>query len=887
VYVLNSVALSRYHSRHSLVHDEPIPNGGPNTPRETPEMDSSQPSPQVEKDVGNVSMAMTKEGDVDDNLDIDEISENVGNQEAQSWEKKEEQSLQIIPFAKRRRMNESIIVCQNDEEEDEVWDEELGNGEEFEDEDGDELNGPDVENDAKKLGQIVNCTRTVKRMTRLQPRGLRHVNKTARLREILCPLVSRIDQMESVYLPGLEEVVVYKAVDTPKQVYKKISNEIELEDDEEEEEEEVENVFGPEDEFGMHSRYGDYGQGRTGLVFGRSSVKERSRLFDDDRGRFDRHGSFFNLQMKEEGFGVSRFGRRSLVYSPEDNWSVRPMMYDGKRWRCLETADVFYTDNHPHFDGNEKQGASNNKDNMQQGSGERTGNRTGEFESSRAERSGLGNQSGGGKNGPRRLSGDGEDDDDDDGEGWQRKGNNSDVNNNSAIGAELFPCLICKVSYADKHDLMRHLSKIHRLTNLCQICYFDESEIRRFANPVSLRNHKVRDHPEEMVRCVCGTMLIDTKMLSSHLKKFQCDKIVDAGMPKELVRCVCGKRFVSQEQLMSHRSKCRKRSLDPMERHESELGVDGRENIADSRDAWSVHGDMMDRRGMEEFRDVGSDRMVGLRTDGNNNNAAKFGEEQGGDRRPSRKRRCKDGVASYSESFYDNRFKSQEHLHAFDGENLNEKHLQKFADSTLPEKFAKRRVPSMISEKKATRSSQGMKVGPLHYGPYSSPPGPYGPYTTHGVTHNPLMYQYSSSRLWPSDANNNIALARNNNNVPFAKGYLRDNTSPLTRNKTISPSSYGLRPDNNNNSTHGRNNNMTPNTISHSHNNSSVGTNSNIAMTGGPHGGHLKTSGSKASSTVGSGTNIVWNDEPEEPYPVDRNNNSGNNSKALTLINGF
>ncbi|KAH3794895.1 uncharacterized protein LOC127839142 [Dreissena polymorpha] len=126
---------------------------------------------------------------------------------------------------------------------------------------------------------------------------------------------------------------------------------------------------------------------------------------------------------------------------------------------------------------------------------------------------------------------------------------------------ELLPCLICAVSYGNRSDVLKHMNKIHHMTNLCKICYFEEGQLKRFANPVSLRNHKLRDHPEDMVKCICGAMLIDNKMLSSHLKKFKCDQKGSVGDCSGMIRCICGKRFASVEQVIGHQAKCRKRDL--------------------------------------------------------------------------------------------------------------------------------------------------------------------------------------------------------------------------------------------------------------------------------------------------------------------------------------
>lgn len=122
-----------------------------------------------------------------------------------------------------------------------------------------------------------------------------------------------------------------------------------------------------------------------------------------------------------------------------------------------------------------------------------------------------------------------------------------------------FTCLVCCIPFCSKIEILRHLSKIHRLTNLCRICYFDLKKIERFANPVSLRNHNLKCHSEKMVKCVCGSMLINSKMLMSHLKKFKCDVNSNETNNNTMVKCICGKRFSSQEQIVLHQSKCRKR----------------------------------------------------------------------------------------------------------------------------------------------------------------------------------------------------------------------------------------------------------------------------------------------------------------------------------------
>ena len=138
-----------------------------------------------------------------------------------------------------------------------------------------------------------------------------------------------------------------------------------------------------------------------------------------------------------------------------------------------------------------------------------------------------------------------------------------DSPNRSNEHAELSQCLVCPSTYKRKPFLIRHLSKIHHLTNLCQICYFDHSLLKPFANPVSLRNHKLRDHPEDMVKCVCGAMFIDQKTLATHLKKFKCHMQSNTGetFENEMVKCVCGKRFGSNNLIEAHKDKCRKRHL--------------------------------------------------------------------------------------------------------------------------------------------------------------------------------------------------------------------------------------------------------------------------------------------------------------------------------------
>lgn len=197
--------------------------------------------------------------------------------------------------------------------------------------------------------------------------------------------------------------------------------------------------------------------------------------------------------------------------------------------------------------------------------------------------------------------------------------NNTDINNNSnveEVNTELLPCLVCETSYKRKQDLMRHITKIHRLTNLCQICYFDKGQIRRFANPVSLRNHKVRGHPEDMVKCVCGAMLIDQKMLSTHLKKFKCNRNNQGAQDNEMIRCVCGKRFGSQSLVESHRAKCRKRNT------KQEVGTSTK--LRDNKIATDSNNNS---DGAESFKTFGT--------------------------RSQQKRKCKTKVQSYDEKHLD------------------------------------------------------------------------------------------------------------------------------------------------------------------------------------------------------------------------------------------
>ena len=123
---------------------------------------------------------------------------------------------------------------------------------------------------------------------------------------------------------------------------------------------------------------------------------------------------------------------------------------------------------------------------------------------------------------------------------------------------ELLTCLICQTSFITKGLLMKHLLKIHHLTNICQVCYFRDTVLVKFANAVSLRNHRVKFHEKEMKRCICGSLFIDDKTLYCHQKKFRCD---ETDQPK-LQKCVCGKRFSSEKELDAHKVfKCRKRNL--------------------------------------------------------------------------------------------------------------------------------------------------------------------------------------------------------------------------------------------------------------------------------------------------------------------------------------
>ena len=141
-------------------------------------------------------------------------------------------------------------------------------------------------------------------------------------------------------------------------------------------------------------------------------------------------------------------------------------------------------------------------------------------------------------------------------------GDDNDDSYNENMGSpkhvELLICLVCQTSFSNKVLLLKHLLKVHNLTNLCRLCYFKDYEIRRFANPVSLRNHRLRCHENEMKPCVCGSLFLDDNTLMNHLKKFKCTQKEHA----ELHKCICGKRFTSEMELDSHRIfKCRKRKL--------------------------------------------------------------------------------------------------------------------------------------------------------------------------------------------------------------------------------------------------------------------------------------------------------------------------------------
>ena len=123
---------------------------------------------------------------------------------------------------------------------------------------------------------------------------------------------------------------------------------------------------------------------------------------------------------------------------------------------------------------------------------------------------------------------------------------------------ELLICLVCQTSFNSKVLLIKHLVKVHNLTNLCRLCYFKDNEIKKFANPVSLRNHRLRCHENEMKPCVCGSLFLDYHTLASHLKKFKCTQ----KEHPDLQKCICGKRFTSEKELNSHKFlKCRKRKL--------------------------------------------------------------------------------------------------------------------------------------------------------------------------------------------------------------------------------------------------------------------------------------------------------------------------------------
>ena len=149
----------------------------------------------------------------------------------------------------------------------------------------------------------------------------------------------------------------------------------------------------------------------------------------------------------------------------------------------------------------------------------------------------------------------GEDRDKDDDKNNERKDDKMDSRE-----VMLFSCLACTASFCQKPDLMKHLSKIHRLSNLCTLCYFENSKIQRFLNPVTLQRHKLRSHQKAMVMCVCGTLLVDDKMLATHLKKFKCNtKSVD-NEQEEIFRGNCGKRSGNKLALSDHKMlKCRKR----------------------------------------------------------------------------------------------------------------------------------------------------------------------------------------------------------------------------------------------------------------------------------------------------------------------------------------
>ena len=141
-------------------------------------------------------------------------------------------------------------------------------------------------------------------------------------------------------------------------------------------------------------------------------------------------------------------------------------------------------------------------------------------------------------------------------------GDENDEFRNENIGSpkhvELLICLVCQTSFSSKVLLIKHLVKVHNLTNLCRLCYFKDYEIKKFANPVSLRNHRLRCHENEMKPCVCGSLFLDYHTLASHLKKFKCTQ----KEHPDLHKCICGKRFTSEKELNSHKFlKCRKRKL--------------------------------------------------------------------------------------------------------------------------------------------------------------------------------------------------------------------------------------------------------------------------------------------------------------------------------------
>ncbi|XP_053380384.1 uncharacterized protein LOC123544727 isoform X2 [Mercenaria mercenaria] len=246
----------------------------------------------------------------------------------------------------------------------------------------------------------------------------------------------------------------------------------------------------------------------------------------------------------------------------------------------------------------------------------------------------------------RRNSGGGEGDDNGD-EKENNDNNNGESNRDENHNVELFPCLVCQETFNNKIELLRHLSKIHRLTNMCQICYFDEGKIRRFANPVSLRNHKVRDHPEDMVKCVCGAMLIDNKMLSSHLKKFKCNIYDTVGEPNEMAKCICGKRFASQEMLCNHRSKCRKRHcLDDTFLEYMSSSQKGKRRCLKTSTAENLRNN--ENTGM---------RLRAKVTD-INNNMSMSEDSDASHGRTSKVRKCKENVVTYSERLYDKYFET-------------------------------------------------------------------------------------------------------------------------------------------------------------------------------------------------------------------------------------